>query len=50
MEAVIYGEVTAYSRTSLATYSQVAVRIKVRMFDGKSGPPLSRHADHWGGT
>ena len=40
VEAVIYGEVIDYSRTSLGVYSQVAVGLKLRMLDGQSGQVL----------
>ena len=40
VEAVVYGEVTNYSRTSLGVYSQVVVGLKLRMLDGRGGQVL----------
>ena len=40
VDAVLYGEVTDYSRMSLVAYSQVVVGLKLRMRDGQSGQVL----------
>ena len=45
VEAVVYGEVTNYSRTSLGVYSQVVVGLKLRMLDGR-GSQVLWEAEH----